>query len=111
MPDATELVRIIKRAAMEANSAANPVTICYGTVLSSLPLQIQVEQKLILGPRQLVLSRNVTDFKTLISMEWKSEKMEKNEITIHNGLVVGEKVILLRQQEGQKFIVWDRVGI
>ena len=31
-------------------------------------------------------------------------------ITIHNGLVVGDKVILIRQQGGQKFVVLDRIG-
>ena len=34
----------------------------------------------------------------------------KKKITVHNGLVVGDEVILIRQQEGQKFIVWDRIG-
>lgn len=30
--------------------------------------------------------------------------------TVHNGLVAGEKVLLLRVQGGQQFIVLDRVG-
>ncbi|MDE6724823.1 MAG: DUF2577 domain-containing protein [Ruminiclostridium sp.] len=28
---------------------------------------------------------------------------------VHNGLAVGDEVILLRQQGGQKFLVWDRI--
>ena len=32
------------------------------------------------------------------------------EVTVHNGLAVGDGVILIRQQEGQKFIVVDRIG-
>ncbi|MDE7299468.1 MAG: DUF2577 domain-containing protein, partial [Lachnospiraceae bacterium] len=31
-------------------------------------------------------------------------------ITVHNGLAVGDEVILLRQQGGQKYIVWDKIG-
>lgn len=34
----------------------------------------------------------------------------RKKITVHNSLVAGDKVILIRQQEGQKFIVIDRVG-
>ena len=29
---------------------------------------------------------------------------------VHNGLAVGDEVILLRQQGGQKFLVWDRTA-
>ena len=35
----------------------------------------------------------------------------QKQITIHNGLDVGDEVILIRQQEGQKFVVLDRIGI
>lgn len=34
----------------------------------------------------------------------------RKEITIHNGLVAGDEVILIRMQGGQKFIVVDRIG-
>ena len=34
----------------------------------------------------------------------------KKRIMVHNGLAVGDKVILLRQQDGQKFVVIDRIG-
>lgn len=33
----------------------------------------------------------------------------KKEITIHNGLAVGDEVILLKQKGGQKYLVLDRV--
>lgn len=34
----------------------------------------------------------------------------KKDIIIHNGLAAGDEVILIRQQEGQKFVVIDRIG-
>ena len=34
----------------------------------------------------------------------------QKQVTIHNSLDVDDEVILLRQQEGQKFIVVDRIG-
>lgn len=132
LPDAVELTKAIKRAAIDAVRADKPVEVCFGKVTSASPLQILVEQKMTLGKAQLVLSRNVTDFKTQISAgniqnyyytggtppdaptspvsPSHVHAVGKIEVTVHNGLVVGDEVILIRQQEGQKYIVWDRIG-
>ena len=131
MPNAVEFIKLIKKAAVEAVNATKPAEICFGKVTSISPLQILVEQKMTLGKAQLVLSRNVTDYKTHISggniqnyyyAGTKSDAsavsvepshthaVGKIEITVHNGLVVGDEVILIRQQGGQKYAVWDRIG-
>lgn len=130
MPDANELVDTLKRAAVEAVKAGKPVNVYFGEVVSASPLKINVEQKMILGEKQLVLSRNVTDFKTNITAgniknyyytgDVNSGTVPVSpshvravgtiEITVHNGLAVGDGVILIRQQEGQRFIVVDRIG-
>ena len=127
MPDANDLVRLIKKVAIDAIEARKPVNVCYGKVINANPLKIVVEQKFILEKPQLVLCRNVTDFTTNITMNWTSERAwnydgdtillthsheikGKKQITVHNGLVVGDKVILIRQQNGQKYIVLDRIG-
>lgn len=67
MPDANELVDTLKRAAVEAVEAGKPVNVYFGEVVSASPLKINVEQKMILGEKQLILSRNVTDFSTSAS--------------------------------------------
>lgn len=127
MPDANDLVRLIKKAAIDAIEARKPVNVCYGKVINANPLKIVVEQKFILEKSQLVLCRNVTEFTTNITMNWASESAwnyegntillshshnikGRKQITVHNGLVVGDKVILIRQQGGQKYIVLDRIG-
>lgn len=144
MPDANELVTLLKKAALDAVEASKPVNVYFGEVLSISPLKINVEQKMILGEKQLILSRNVTDFTTIITVDWLTENslgththtvqgLDENgdsidlttgakdlahthnvtgvkKITVHNGLVGGDEVILIRLQEGQKFIVWDRIG-
>lgn len=127
MPDANDLVRLIKKAAIDAIEARKPVNVCYGKVINANPLKIVVEQKFILEKSQLVLCRNVTEFSTNITMNWASESAwnyegntillshshnikGRKQITVHNGLVVGDKVILIRQQGGQKYIVLDRIG-
>ena len=132
MPDAVELMKTIKQAAVEAVDAQKPAEVCFGKVTSVSPLKIVVEQKMILGEAQLILSRNVTDFKTEVTINIITEsrlKMDapisesvqlnlahthqitgRKEITIHNSLVVGDLVILIRQQKGQKYFVIDKVG-
>lgn len=129
MPDANGLVDTLKRSAVEAVEAGKPVNVYFGEVVSASPLKINVEQKMILGEKQLILSRNVTNFKTKITAgniqnyyytgDINSGTAPVSpphihavgtiEITVHNGLAVGDKVIILRQQKGQKFIVMDRM--
>lgn len=127
MLDLTDLLVAVKTAAVQAVDASEPADACFGKVISTSPLKIQVEQKLTLGAAQLVLTRNVTDFETEVTVDWKTEKTEKDtgdvfsyedhlhaikgrkKIIIHNGLVVGDKVVLLQQKGGQKYIVLDRV--
>jgi hypothetical protein len=139
LADYTELLSTIKQAAVEAVEADKPVNVCYGKVTSASPLKILVDQKMTLGEGQLVLTRNVTDFSTSITVHasggWTTEKETqlhyhvvpdglseeqdpkhdhdlegRKTILVHNALTVGEQVILIRQQEGQKYIVIDRIG-
>lgn len=124
MPDAVGLVKAVKRAALEAVEATKPVNVCFGQVVSKSPLKINVEQKMVLGQNQLILSRNVTDFKTMVTVQWETEKNDddslmphthdivgEKEVTIHNALEVDDEVILIRQQEGQRYVVIDRIGV
>jgi hypothetical protein len=131
LPDAVELMKTIKRASLDAVKASKPVEVCFGKVTSASPLKILVEQKLPLGEGQLILTRNVTNFKTYITggnvknyyytgsdtdggtapvVPSHVHAIGKVQITVHNGLVVGDEVILIRQQGGQKYIVVDRIG-
>ena len=145
LPDAIGLVEKIKKAAMDAFEASKPVNVYFGEVQFTNPLKINVEQKMLLGENQLILTRNVTDHETMVTVNWETEESldkhshivkgkdsnnddidlttdKKNlshthilsgskQITIHNGLDVGDNVILIRQQGGQKFIVLDRIGV
>ncbi len=120
MADGTGIAEKIKKMAVEAQDARKPVHIYYGKVISQVPLKISVEQKMLLGEKQLILTRNVTDFSVMVTVKWSAEKegpgsageadAEQKQITVHNGLEIGEEVVLIRQQEGQKFIVADRIG-
>lgn len=124
----SEFVKLIKKASVEANEATKPVNVFFGKVTSATPLQINVEQKMTLGEAQLILTRNVTDYTVSISGgniqnyyytgdDGSVEPVSPDHvhaigdinITIHNALQVADEVVLIRQQEGQKFIVVDRL--
>lgn len=136
MPDAVELTKAIKRAAVEAVNASKPVEVCFGKVTSASPLKILVEQKMTLGEAQLVLCRNVTEYTVEMTVDHYTENETahthavqdtytgggsssptkhlhayrgRKKFTVHNGLVVGDEVLLIRQQGGQKYIVVDRI--
>lgn len=181
MSDAAELVRLIKRAALEAVEAEKPAAVCFGRVVSAAPLKISVEQRLTLGENQLILTEAVKNHYADVyfsgftntdafmnaahshiiskaegggeggsrsdaasgNREDISENREdilgnreggseneheeltcdggdldtrhrhgfsgRKRIMIYNGLREGEKVILLRAEGGQRFIVIDRL--
>ena len=82
---------------------SGPCDVMFGTVLSPEP-KIQIDQKTILGPNQLILSRNVRDY----SLQMTIPTIGRASVTVHNGLAAGEKVILLQERGGQRFAVVDR---
>ncbi len=86
--DVVELVKLIKRAAVDAVEATKPVNLCFGMVESVGPLRISVEQRMTLSGAQLIMPGSVAALP----------------------LSAGDKVILLRQQGGQKYFVIDRIG-
>lgn len=133
--DTSTLMRLIKKAAVEAVDAAKPTAIVFGDVISSSPLKIKVEQKMTLTDEQLILAKNVTDYTVNATVEWTTESITHDHsytddgsnmttgsnthnhqvqgtksITIHNALQIGDKVLLLRMQGGQKFIVFDKLN-
>lgn len=128
MADANKFVEALKKAARDERESSKPVNVYFGEVISKKPLKINVEQKMILGEQQLILTRNVTDYMTMVTVQWETEtgmltdgktmaypthvhglQGQKN-FLMHNALETGDMVILLRQQAGQKFVVLDRIG-
>ena len=125
MLDANDLLNAVKKAAINAVNASQPSDFSFGKVIGTNPLKILVEQKMTLGAAQLVLTRNVTDYKTRVTVDWltgtesggsgdssfashKHSIAGTKEMTVHNALQVGDEVILLKKQGGQKYLVLDR---
>ena len=105
MSDYGDLLGVIKRSALEAMEASQPVRIYYGSVIGTEPLRILVDQRLTLGAAQVVLTRNVTDYEVLVT----KDDEDGTTVIVHNALKIGENVILCRQQGGQKFVVLERM--
>lgn len=106
MRDFTNLLKAMQRIAVDAVNATKPTAIVYGKVTSISPLKVNVEQKMTLTNAQLVLTRNVTDFETELKLDGQSSKQK---YMVHNALKVGEEVLMIQMQGGQKYIVIDRV--
>lgn len=88
MLDAKDLLKAIKKAAVEAVEASQPTDFCFGKVLSTSPLKIQIEQKLTLSKAQLIMTERTSTL---------------------SPLVAGDGVVLLKKKGGQKYLILDKV--
>lgn len=120
------IIETIKMAAVDAVIASNPAAIIFGTVQSKMPLKINIEQRLTLDESHLILTSLVSDFDVDMTVSHYTQSTSggvgdssfashshaisgKKNFQVHLGLEVGESVILLQVQGGQKYIVLDRV--
>lgn len=69
-----DLIHSIKTAALEAVEAGKPCDVMFGTVMSTAPLTVSVDQKLVLGEKQLVLTRYVTDYEIDMTVDHVTEE-------------------------------------
>lgn len=123
-----ELANIIKEIANNAVLANKPTTVKFGVVTKESPLEITIDQKLILTKEFLVLTRNVTDYEVDMTVDHMTEKAQKGgkdpavashnhqykgrkTFLVHNKLLQGENVVMLGVQGGQTYVVLDRVGV
>lgn len=106
-------------------SSSNLCDYQIGIVETINPLSIRTDQKELLTEDFLILTDLVRDFNVDITVNHTTENkaggggdasfashnhsyIGRKKITIHNGLSVGESVILIQQSGGQEFIVLSR---
>lgn len=118
---------MIKKAAVRAVLATNPVNVLYGTVEQESPLEIRVNEKLKLTSEFLDILEHLTPHTRVadISSTKVSEvmtsagqgphvhditevKLTDATIQFKDNLKKGDKVVLLRVQGGHRFLVIDR---
>lgn len=150
----TNIVQVLQGLIKQSMDSASLTNVMFGTVVSVNPLQINVEQRFTITEEFLVLTKNVKDYTTSVTVNWNTEntninlnhdhaisgfttnqannhshtvnamETQNNElnnvhqhsisgtktITIHNALKQNDKVVLIRAQGGQKYVVLDKVG-
>ena len=119
--DLMSLVDLIKTTAIKAVLSTNPVNVLFGTVSQESPLEIEIHQKLKLTEEFLVVTKRVTRYEVDLEhnhsytdngSQGTTEKALADLLTkkpIRTGLKKDDKVVLMRVQGGQKFVVMDKV--
>ncbi|MGE7916334.1 DUF2577 domain-containing protein [Lysinibacillus xylanilyticus] len=82
----TDILKLIKKIAIDAVNSQKLTDIVYGTVISTSPLKVQIDQKLILEEVHLKLTQAVKD----------------------SGLIQGDKVTMIRAHGGQQYLIIDK---
>ncbi|WP_460011336.1 DUF2577 domain-containing protein [Lysinibacillus sp. CTST325] len=82
----TDILNLIKKIAIDAVNSQKLTDIVYGTVISTSPLKVQIDQKLILEEAHLMLTSVVKDY----------------------GLIQGDKVTMIRAHGGQQYLIIDK---
>lgn len=122
-----QLVETIQRLARQTEVAMKPCDYCLGVVESVSPLTIRIDQKDVVPEEFLILTDLVRDYTVDITVSHTTENKSggsgyaefashnhdytgRKKIIVHNGLAVGESVILIQQAGGQEFIVLSRLN-
>ena len=117
-----QLVSTLQKLVAQTNNAMKPTDYCLGVVETVAPLSIRIDQKDILTEEFLILTNLVRDIRVDITVSHTTENRAggggyaefashnhdytgRKKIIVHNGLSVGESVILIQQAGGQEFIV------
>ncbi len=121
-----QLIETIQRLARQTEIAMKPCDYCLGVVESISPLTIRIDQKDVVSEEFLILTDLVRDYTVDITVSHTTENKSggsgdaefashnhdykgRKKIIVHNGLAVGESVILVQQAGGQEFIVLSRL--
>ncbi len=117
------LLSTIKQASTAAMAASNPAAVLFGSVTGEAPLQIQVDQRFTLPAEFLIVPetlmhyevqlrhthRYVDDSTSGSSTKTTESALPEEPLVIRRGLEIGDKVLLLRVQGGQQYVILDRV--
>lgn len=132
--DAEGLFDSVKRAAAAAAEAAAPCEILLGTVVDEAPLTVSTEQRVMLGEAQLIIPRRLSNYSITVEggnvRDWfylcqdrdTSQALDpdippnvpphehaigEQELLVKGAPKIGDRVILIRQRGGQRFLLFD----
>ncbi len=99
-----DILKEIQKLVMGVLNAQKLTTVAYGTVLSTSPLEVQLDQMLTLKEDQLKLTRAVMDHEVEMSLDGGAKQKYK----VHNGLIIGDKVTIIRVHGGRQYLIIDK---
>ncbi|MCD7908577.1 MAG: DUF2577 domain-containing protein [Clostridium sp.] len=103
MPDA-QWIENMKRIMLQAVEAGDPCDVIPGTVISVSPAAVQIDQKITVKGKQVLVPRHLTDHaETMVIPE-----LGEVSVTVKNSLKQGDRVLLLQKKGGQQYLVLDR---
>lgn len=110
----TSLLNVIKAAGIDAVGASNPVHVLSGEVMAVSPLSVKIDQRFILTAELLAVPESLTKYEVDLRHNHTGGSGQTGEaliekITIRPGLQAGDKVLLIRVQGGQQFVILDKV--
>ncbi len=108
-----EFVEIIKIIAIKGVEGTKPLEVRIGNVRNTDPMKIELIGGFCISGKSLVLSENVQDKYFEVEVDWETETASSHShairgtktICIKNSLKVGDRVLILRKQGGEKHIV------
>lgn len=107
------MIDIIKQASLGAVGAENPVSVLFGEVVSVDEFKIKIDQKLILSKEFFVIPESLVRYEKNLTHNHICSNGATDtslfNLVIREGLKVGDKVLLLRIQGGQQYIILDKV--
>lgn len=117
------LLGTLKKAATDAVNAGNPAAVMFGEVTKTNPLEVLVDQRFTLPADFLLLPESLVHFEIHLnhSHEYTDDSgsgsatkqtkpaLPAKPIVIRRGLEAGDKLLLLRVQGGQQYVILDRV--
>lgn len=120
-----KIVSIIKEIASTVIQNGEPMEAIVGEVVSASPLEIKIDPKLTIPEENIVLTKNTSEWTMEMSVDHVTENRSggggyaefashnheykgRKKYLVHNQLVVGDKVIMLKETGGQRYIALDR---
>lgn len=104
-----ELAEAIKELSKQQSEGTYPTAIMFGTITGVKPVVLKIDNQ-IYGSGFVVVPERLTNYKVSVDVDDSTVKLDGSTMTIHNALKVGDKVIVARQNGGQKFVILDRIG-
>ena len=135
--NASMFLKVMQEVSAKVYNNSEPSDIEFGTVESVEPLVIRISEMITLNENQLILTNLVKDFEVDIEVSHRTVNDDilntlhdhpgvpqnsfdshhyhdykgRKKIKIYMGLNVGEGVILLKKQGGQRRLVIDRIDV